>query len=144
MTSESVNSAISSAVSAETDAREDSMDSLVGYLAPATNPDVTGAPEYTQNEDVNNPFKYLVVLSYRTKNLGSNYYYHVYYAPESTPSVKTFIGGINNTNSLVTSPIYPLEPGTNYIFSVIIFNSARNRLIDNSEVTLYYTTPSAP
>ena len=139
MTSESVNSAISS----ESDALKNIIDSLVGGFA-ATNLGVTGAPEYTQNGDVNNPFKYLVFFSYSTKNLGSNYYYRVYYAPESTPSAKELIVEINNTNSMVTSPIYPLEPDTNYIFSVILFNFARNRLIDNSEVTLYYTTPSAP
>ena len=137
MTSESVNSAISS----ESDALKNIIDSLVGSLAPATNLGVTSI-EYTQNDNVNNPFKYLVNLSYDTKNLG-NYYYNVYYALASTPSAKTFVGSFNITNYMYAR-IYPLEPGTNYIFSVILLNIARDRLIDNSEVTLEYTTPSAP
>ena len=137
MTSESVNSAISS----ESDALKNIIDSLVGSLALATNLGVTSI-EYTQNGDVNNPFKYLVNLSYDTKNLG-NYYYNVYRAPASTPSAKTFVGSFNITNYMYTR-IYPLEPGTNYIFSVILLNIARDMLIDNSEVTLEYTTPSAP
>ena len=149
---------ISAAVSAEAVARASAISSAISGIATIdyvvelglNNRDIViGTVSSATNLNTNTPTydasgNHTIIFSFRTKDLGINYSYYVYYALQTDPGAVTLVSTINGIEDVNSISIGQLTPNTTYILSVIIFNNDRAMQISVSARTLEYTTPSAP
>ena len=91
--------------------------------------------------------KYLTYIKFKSSSVGGVYAYKLAYYPTSNPANKTVLFGIQPADGGVTQfSVFPLEPATNYTFSVTLVNkNTREELTHLQPVqTITFTTPTPP